>query len=283
MTAITPPDDIAPAARPYDIALFLAITFGVTWAIGATATFFPDWFVARFGAFGGASPMFYIAVWTPSFAALILTVLRGGPGALRDLLSRLLRWRVAPWVWIAAIGFYPVLMIIVLLTGLAFGRPLPGAGAWPVFLALVTSLPLLALGPLGEELGWRGYLLPRLLRFSPAVAGLIVGAIWMTWHIPAFLVSGLPQSNMDLGVFIVGGIALSVFVTWLFVNARQSVLIAGIIPHAIVNAWGDATGPMTWINAVVLVGGAALLIAVLGPQLRRAAPPRLIKVPRKGL
>ena len=108
----------------------------------------------------------------------------------------------------------------------------------------MVSFPLIALGPLGEELGWRGFLLPRLLeRFGPLAAGLIVGTIWMAWHIPAFLMSGLPQSNMSFPVFMVGGIALSVFVTWLFIHARQSILVAGIIPHALANAWGDAMAP----------------------------------------
>jgi membrane protease YdiL (CAAX protease family) len=126
-------------------------------------------------------------------------------------------------------------------------------------------LPLIALGPLGEELGWRGFLLPRMLeRMRPLSAALILGAIWMIWHVPAFLMSGVPQSNMSFPIFAIGGIAFNVFITWLFLNARESILIAGIIPHTLANAWGDAFGPMTWINAGVLVAGAFLLIRLVG-------------------
>ncbi len=230
---------------------------------------FSSWFEAHFGELTATSPFFYAAVWAPNVAALVLTSLRGGAPAVRDLLARLVRVRVAPWVWFAALAFYPALMLVVQFVGLAFGRPLVTADVWLGVVVGVINLPALALGPLGEELGWRGYLLPRLLqRMQPAVAGLVLGVVWMVWHIPAFFASGLPQSGMALPVFAVAGVALSMFVTWLFVNANQSILVAGILPHAIVNAYGTATGAMTWINALVLVAGAVLLVAVLGPGLR---------------
>ena len=149
--------------------------------------------------------------------------------------------------------------------GLAFGDPLPTWSNWHVLGLGLISLPLIALGPLGEELGWRGFLLPRMLeRMRPLSAALILGAIWMIWHVPAFLMSGVPQSNMSFPIFAIGGIAFNVFITWLFLNARQSILIAGIIPHTLANAWGDAFGPMTWINAGVLVAGAFLLARLVG-------------------
>jgi membrane protease YdiL (CAAX protease family) len=252
-----------------DVALFLAITFGITWSIAIAVLGFSSWFEAHFGALTATSPFFYAAVWAPNVAALALTALRGGGAAVRDLLARLVRVRVAPWVWFAALAFYPALMLVVQFVGLAFGRPLVTADVWLGVVVGVVNLPALALGPLGEELGWRGYLLPRLLqRMQPAVAGLMLGVVWMVWHIPAFFASGLPQSGMALPVFAIAGVALSMFVTWLFVNANQSILVAGILPHAIVNAYGTATGAMTWINAVVLVTGAVLLVAVLGPGLR---------------
>ena len=252
-----------------DVALFLAITFGITWSIAIVVLGFSSWFEAHFGELTATSPFFYAAVWAPNVAALVLTSLRGGTPAVRDLLARLVRVRVAPWMWFAALAFYPALMLVVQLVGLAFGRPLVSADVWLSVVIGVVNLPALALGPLGEELGWRGYLLPRLLqRMQPAVAGLVLGVVWMVWHIPAFFASGLPQSGMALPVFAIAGIALSMFVTWLFVNANQSILVAGILPHAIVNAYGTATGAMTWINAVVLVTGAVLLVAVLGSGLR---------------
>lgn len=265
--------------RPYwgPIAAYLLLSFGLTWSIAAAAVLAPDWFTAQFGPLNGSSPMFYLAVWSPNIAALAVVLATRGWWGLGDLVSRLFRWRLSVGVWAAALLFYPALMLVVELVGLAFGDPLPGPANWQALAMGLVSLPLIALGPLGEELGWRGFLLPRLLeRLGPLAASLIVGTIWMAWHIPAFLMSGLPQSNMSFPVFMVGGIALSVFVTWLFIHARQSILVAGIIPHALANAWGDAIGPMTWINAIVLVLGAVLLVFAGGLRAPGAAPPSTI-------
>ena len=259
-----------------DVALFLAITFGITWSIAVLVLGFTEWFEAHFGALTSSSAFFYAAVWAPNVAAVTLTSIRGGWPAVKDLLARLVRLRVGAWVWLAAIAFYPALMMIVQLIGMAFGQRLATGDVWLSVAAGVFNVPALLLGPLGEELGWRGYLLPRMLqRMQPALAALVVGAIWMLWHIPAFFASGLPQSDMALPVFMIAGVALSVYVTCLFVNANQSVLVAGILPHAIVNAYGTATGAMTWINAVVLVAGALLLVVVLGPRLSAARQTQL--------
>ena len=249
----------------HPLLVFLALTFGITWSIAATAMLASDWFNAVFGGLNNRAPMFYLAVWSPNIAALVVTLMISGLSGIKDLLSRLFRWRVRPWVWIAALGFHPALMLVVELIGLAFGDPLPTTANWHALAAGLVYLPLIALGPLGEELGWRGFLLPRLLdQMQPLSAALILGAIWMVWHLPAFFLSGVPQSSMSLPIFMIGGMAFTVFITWLFLNARQSILIAGIIPHAIANAWGDAMGPMTWINAGVLVGGAVLLVWLVG-------------------
>lgn len=257
-----------------EVALFLAITFGITWSIAVLVLGFSAWFETHFGPLTSSSPFFYAAVWAPNIAALVLTSTRGGAAAVKDLFSRLFRWRAAPWVWFAAIAFYPALMILVQIVGVAFGRPLATGDMWLHAAIGVFNVPALLLGPLGEELGWRGYLLPRMLqRLRPLTAGVVVGVIWMIWHLPAFFAAGLPQSGMALPVFALAGVALSVFVTWLFVNANQSILIAGVLPHAIANAYGNATGSMTWVNAVVLVAGAILLAAMLGPSLM---PRRLI-------
>jgi uncharacterized protein len=252
--------------------VFLGLTFGITWSIGAASVLATDWFTTRFGPLNTRAPLFYLMVWAPNIAAIIVVSGISGWSGIRDLFARLGRWRVQPWVWIVALGFYPALMAVVEIVGLAFGDSLPGPQNLRAFAAGLVYLPLIALGPLGEELGWRGFLLPRMLdQMPPLAAALIVGAIWMVWHLPAFIfMSDLPQSGMSLPIFVVGGLALSVFNTWLFLNARHSILIAGIIPHTIANAWGEAIGPMTWINAGVLTGGAVLLIWLIG--LRDVAP-----------
>lgn len=90
-----------------------------------------------------------------------------------------------------------------------------GAGATPFINihAILVSAPLTLFttanividpGPWGEETGWRGFALPRLLtRFPPSMAAIVLGVIWAIWHAPAFLVSGLRQSNYNFGWFLI--------------------------------------------------------------------------------
>jgi len=109
----------------------------------------------------------------------------------------------------------------------------------PIFL-LVVFLPFN--GPVGEELGWRGYILPRLQqRSGPLIASLVIGAIWGIWHLPSFFNAESVQSSLGLSFlipYVVGTIANSVIMTWLYNKSKASALVAGIIWHAATDFWG---------------------------------------------
>jgi membrane protease YdiL (CAAX protease family) len=128
---------------------------------------------------------------------------------------------------------------------------------------------------LGEELGWRGYALPRLLtRWNATACALLLGAIWVIWHVPAFFVSGIMGGTLSgFGWWALDTISLSVFMTWIFVNTKGSVLVAGIVPHFVVNGLG-AVG--AWLSrpaeAVAIALVAVLAVAVSGWNLRRGEP-----------
>ena len=126
-------------------------------------------------------------------------------------------------------------------------------------------------GGLGEEPGWRGFALPRLLQFmGPLPAALTLGAVWGVWHIPAFLAEGgLAQSNF--GLFLVSAVAMTVFMTWIYVHANGNFLVAGVIPHLIANLIGDAhvlARDPDLIEAVVFVALAAIIVLAYGPSLQ---------------
>jgi len=170
-----------------------------------------------------------------SIAAIAAAALIDGRSGVGALLRRVTVWRVGVrWYLIALLG--PV----ALLAAAASVNVLAGA-------QVVTEGPLvdwLELGQLfvvqvvgvffgaWEELGWRGYALPRLLkRVSPLVASLGVGVLWAIWHFPLFLSGELPLA--DAASLVV----LSVLFTAVFVRTKQSVLIAFLM-HAAFNAAG---------------------------------------------
>ena len=109
--------------------------------------------------------------------------------------------------------------------GNLFVDPFPFDGIAPILGAMAF---MFMLGPM-EEFGWRGVALPLLQRrFAPFWAGLILGLIWSIWHLPAFFLSGTPQSAWGVMPFFVGSVCLSVILTPLFNASGGSILLAGI-------------------------------------------------------
>ncbi|MBE9070542.1 CPBP family intramembrane metalloprotease, partial [Leptolyngbya cf. ectocarpi LEGE 11479] len=115
------------------------------------------------------------------------------------------------------------------------------------------------LGPI-EEFGWRGLALPLLQRrFVPILSALLLGGIWGIWHLPAFLLSGTPQSAWSFTPFLVGSVALSVMVTPLFNASRGSLLLPYLFHLQLINPiWPDAQP-----YDIIFVVAVALVVVVL--------------------
>jgi membrane protease YdiL (CAAX protease family) len=241
--------------------LFFAIIFGITWSLGAVSVLARDWVDTHLGPITATHPAFVAAVYAPSLTAIALTALIEGPSGLKALLGRLVPWRVR-WHWSALIILaLPVSAAAVTrLAGVALA-PAPTIGG---FLTVAIPALLLDPGPLGEELGWRGFALPRLLeRRPPLTASLMLGTIWGVWHLPGFLEPGIIQSTLPVPVFLLGILAMSVLSTWLFVNAGGSV-VPSILLHWMGNSFRLLGVPFevgvgvaaAW--AVVIVGAGQL-------------------------
>ena len=134
---------------------------------------------------------------------------------------------------------------------------------------------MLILLVVGEELGWRGYALPKLVETrSPLAASLIIGVVWWLWHLPTFFIAGTPQFNQPVVAFLVMTTAYSILLTWVVLHARGSVLIATLFHGAINICQGfflagvDPASRYWWL--ALSYGTAALtLTAILGPRLSR--------------
>jgi len=95
-------------------------------------------------------------------------------------------------------------------------------------------------GPLGEEPGWRGFALPRLqLLHGPLAGSLILGILWALWHLPLFW-SGVwtPPTIPNIVMFILMIPALTIIMTWVFNNAKGSLLIT-MLMHASFNTFAN--------------------------------------------
>ncbi len=266
LAAPPPPAATAPRRRPGqsqprpasgdlsfgDIGVFLAIAFGLSWGVVGLILAMPELIEAWFGPLSITNPLFFLAVYAPAIAALTLVAFRAGPAGLRRFCGRVLLFKV-PGSWIAwiAIGIPALYFGAALLVGapLASG---PEAMGTPLLLAIGL---MLVLGPV-EELGWRGALLPLLQRrMAPLWAGLVVGMVWSVWHLPAFLLSGTPQSGWDILPFMIGATAVSVIMTACFNATGGSILWMALFHFQLNNPlWPDAQPLDMYLFAAAALG-----------------------------
>ena len=177
----------------------------------------------------------------PTLSAYIMTYMTEGRIGIRRLLRRYVLWRVAfRWYLFILLGIPAIELLGAIVV--------PGALAsfQPLTLSLVLTYPVAFVstfilgGPLGEEPGWRGFALPRLQPLhGPLVGSIILGILWACWHLPLFW-SGVwtPPTIPNIVMFILMITALTIIMTWVFNNAKGSLLIT-MLMHASFNTFAN--------------------------------------------
>jgi CAAX protease family protein len=214
----------------------------------------------------------FAALFGPAIAAYVVTRATTGAAGVRAWRERLSMWRVGGVWYVVALLLPEVVSAAAALLSVALGAR-ADLGHLPIDglkLALFVTV-------VGEEMGWRGWLLPRLLeRHSPLAASLIVGVIWAGWHLPTFLLPGTAQSQFPFPAYVLYVTALSVVFTWLYFKTRGSVFYATFL-HGCVNTfviWNfAASGVMRdWLTAVAWAVAAFVVVLT---RLRPWLPPIL--------
>lgn len=207
-----------------------------------------------------------LGVLSPGIATLLIRLYDDGVDGLRRVFGGLTAWRFGPVWWGVALAL-PVAFSLGLGGGvIALGqdfspepiRMMSEAGAGFLLLVLVRLVTAA-----GEEIGWRGHLLPLLqARLSALDASLVIAVIWGVWHLPLLIGNGVEGSIIALRlVSTIGG---AVMFTWLFNNTGGSVLAVTLL-HAGNNLWGPllATSPTVQPAATVFTAENLLLAVVL--------------------
>lgn len=231
---------------------FILMTFAITWGLVGIYIVKPEQAVAWFGEISGSHPFFFLATWGPALAAFAIVLGYGGISGFRAFLRRLALWR-------CSLGWAAYLLLGIPLTfaagALVKGTPFT---EWFAFESLgellVVMVIMLFLGPI-EEFGWRGVAQPLLQRhMAPIWAGIVIGATWGFWHLPAFYLSGTVQSGWGFTPFLIGNIALAVIVTPLFNASRGSILLPMLFHYQLINPlWPDAQPYDTYAFLLVAI------------------------------
>jgi membrane protease YdiL (CAAX protease family) len=187
--------------------------------------------------------LYYLASIGPALSALIVTAFAEGRAGLRKLLGHLVKWRVGVGYYIFAV-LVPValfgiaLVINYIFTGVWTDMGLLGQADYLPYLGIpgVLGVWFLTYG-MGEEIGWRGFALPRLQRNRPAAnAALLLGIIWACWHLPAFFFRDtyIEMGPLGFPMFVVSIVFASVVFAWLYNSTGGSLLLV-ILFHVFFN------------------------------------------------
>lgn len=207
-----------------------------------------------------------LGTFAPSLVALGITARAEGRLGVRAMLRRVVQWQVGTRWYLFAILYLPAIKLSVALVHRVMTGSWPRFGTEPWYIILVAiaiSTPVQA----GEEIGWRGYALPRLAsRVGFARASLLLGLVWSAWHLPIFFLPGADKYGQSFPIWTLQVVALSVAITWLYVHTNGSLLLTmlmhsavnqtvGIVPSANANPgnpFAVSVSLVMWLTAVFL-------------------------------
>ncbi len=255
--------------RRYPLVTFFVPACGLSWILESPLVFRRDSVTDTQGLV-----LVILASNVPSAVAIVLTAIVLGRGALRKLLGRLLIWRVDPrWYLVLILGPVAlaggVVALNTLLGGPALGLGMPLLGA-----AIFLAFSIFPGSALGEEIGWRGYALPRLqTRRSALSASLILAPLWALWHLPLWLTGEPGRTPLIYAGFVVSAFAMSVVLTWVY-NSTGGSLLMVVLLHATINLpitlLYDALGSRVTVPILLYFGlmvvAAIVVVIVAGPK-----------------
>jgi membrane protease YdiL (CAAX protease family) len=261
--------------------VYCLLTFAVAWTAWWASAELAGTSSVLFGLGG---PVFLVGVFAPSLVAIALTALRAGREGVVRLIAPIGWWQVSAGWYLFAIAYTPAIKLL----GAVIHRIL--TGEWPVFgttpwLLMLAAVALSTWVQAGEEVGWRGYLLPALARYlGLAGASLVLGVVWAAWHLPLFFMEGSGSDGQSFPIYALHVTALSVAMAWLFWGTGGSLLLVmvmhasvnntiGIVPAALpytVDSWSVEGSPMAWITiGLSWAVMAVLLLRMRGARLAR--------------
>ena len=239
---------------------YFGVVYALSWAL---------WFAAD----AISSPVLrdlpvYIGVFMPGIVALAFTYRDRRSRGIQELLGRLVKFHVgARWFAFALLFMFAVKLLVAGIIRIS-------TGAWPAFgtepVPLMFAAAILSTvmgGQVGEELGWRGYALPRMARtMGLPAASLLLGAIWALWHLPLFYILGGDTVGQSFPFYLLQVIAISVAIAWVYMKTNGSLLVTmlfhaainntkDIVPSALGepgNPWVLRASPVGWLTLATL-------------------------------
>ena len=212
-------------------------------------------------------------VFVPALLAIVLTALSEGKNGVGALLRKLFQWRVAFKWFVVTLALALGLRLTMSTLALLFGWiPSIKLNGWSLPEYIIIGIFIL-IGAVTEELGWRGYALPRLLASRSALSSaLLIGVIWGIVHLGLILPGQMNAGSHWLPslLYIVG---LSVILTWLYVQTRGNLVIPILFhigqSYFVFLNEGISLTQQLWLMTGITIVISLVLILIYGPTLQR--------------
>lgn len=254
-------------------ASYFALAYGISWTLWA-----PLWLPAL-GVEGLPIVPFHHALGAlgPIAAAFIVSAVETGTAGPADLLRRMGFWRGRlAWIAVALLAPFAILLLAALGTSIITGTGLSVEGVgrsreFPQFSPLGFLAYNIVTFGYGEEVGWRGFVLPRLqANRSALVASLLLTAGWAGWHAPLFLYR---PGYVAMGPAGAAGWLLSlltgaILLTWLYNESEGSLLVVALFHATVDMAFTSDISSSSIVNAagvLITLGGIAVIL-LAGPR-----------------
>ena len=255
---------------------FFLLSFALTW-LGWSPWFLSEAGVGLLSYDGGVYSDFINTVGLvlgPTLSAFVATGASEGREGVRRLLRRIVLWRVKlRWYAFALLGIPAVVLFsAAVMPGALASFDAAAVPSALVKYVVVGFIYLFIGGPVFEEIGWRGFALPRLQPlYGPLLGSVVLGVLWGLWHLPLFLIPSWDTphgSPLDVALFVILAVANAIVYTWVFNNTKGSVLLA-ILLHGSANISIATAYDLFPIPAVTegfanfVIGFAALALVIL--------------------
>lgn len=254
------------ASQTRALIIYFVLAYAISWAIGIPLA------LAKHGVIDAVLPAWvhYFVAYGPLLSAVIVTGLSQGSSGLKALGRRVIQWRVRPVWWLAALSPLIIGSLVAVILSVVTTRPvtiedLGRVNFLPPLGLIALPLWVFTFG-LGEEVGWRGFALPRLQqRHNALTATLILGVLWTLWHLPQFFY--LFDPGIAVG-WVMGLMCGAIVFTWLFNSSGGSLLLV-ILWHGCFNfisASDAGNGILAAIVSTLVMVWAVIVCLVFKPK-----------------
>lgn len=278
-----------------ELLIFFTLTLLLSWAFWGSVLFKNHGYLSWL-----PGDVFYIAsAFVPSLVAILLTARYYGKNGLKKLGARIIEVRFSLRWYLYILLLFPSVIIIAYYIAHFFANlplksvllPMIQQNYWLIL--MIVPYMIIVSGPLGEEIGWRGFALERLLKLTgPVNSSLLLGFVWTIWHLPLFFIKGSTQYDLSeaygaglaLFGFTLSTLMLTVLMTYLFIHTHGSIL-AAILMHTVVNTSHGMvtllTNPFAAITLLTLMFLATVLFGLKMKNQNFNIPPSFTKEQKK--